>query len=248
MAFNISGWGQVTKTANTSYVVPASGVGALPTDSTITVFTYYTTDALADCLTTGYFADVVRSLKLRDQIIIQAADDQVMTVYVLQINYGVNSPDSRLVFLRQLSGELLYKETGINAAQILALAPGAGITLVPAPGAGRYIVYHGAVITATGGVAYGNVAGNPFAICHATSLPTEYGTIDAVGILGSVNDGFLQVGPGRAASATAALVSEAPATAANVVNKALILTKAAGAGLYTLGTKLFSIRTYYTIY
>lgn len=253
MEFILQNWGQVTKTANTSYVIPANGIATDTILSAPDQFCYYTrVDTLAQLTAADYFISIVRSIKLFDTVkctIVQpGVGVQIVDLYFSDINYGVDNINDATVTASVIGANFISSDVTVSPAQWLALSTANLVTLVPAPGPGKYNIFHGAVFFSTVGTAYGNVVNNPFSICHGNVTPTEYGTIAAVGFLDQAGQSFVQAEAGKAASNATAIVQEVPLSPTQFVNQPLYLTKPAGTGFYTLGTKSTLVRTYYSIF
>jgi hypothetical protein len=137
-----------------------------------------------------------------------------------------------------LSAEMMYRDVIVSVAEALALNA-TPKTLVPAPGAGKALVFEGArigvkyVSAAYGGIA----AGEDLSIKYTNAAGLEVGQCETTGFLDQASDQMRFVRPQTAASGNSAMTP--------VANSPLVLHLLVGE--ITTGDSPLKVRVYYRI-
>jgi len=126
-------------------------------------------------------------------------------------------------------------EVTVSSAELLALRA-TPKTIVSAPGAGKMVVFHSALVIADNGTAY-VVSTNDMAFRHGTAGDIVSQTIDTAGLLDSTSD---------IVSYVAADATDTKSPKADVENTALTLHNT-GAGEFTTGTGVVRVKCWYSI-
>lgn len=129
------------------------------------------------------------------------------------------------------------KNVTLSAAEILALNA-TPITLVAAPGAGKALIFDGAVIHKPAGVAYADVAaGEDLAIKYTNGSGLEQGQCEMTGFADQTTAQTRYIKPHTAASGVSSITP--------VANAALVAHMLVGE--ITTGDAPFNLRIYYRI-
>lgn len=137
-----------------------------------------------------------------------------------------------------LSAELMYRDVTVTSAEILALNA-TPKTLVPAPGAGKVLVFEGAVVALDyGSAAYAGIAaGEDLSIKYENGSGLEVAQCEATGFLDQTADQLRYVRPQAAASGNSSITP--------LANKALVLHMLTGE--VTTGNSPLKCRIFYRV-
>lgn len=131
-----------------------------------------------------------------------------------------------------------YVDVEITAAQLLALFATPQV-IVPAPGAGKLLIFAGALLFLDyGGTAYADIAaGEDLAVKYTDASGLQVGSAEATGFLDATADARRFVHPYRAASGASQITP--------VVNAPLVLHMLTGE--ITTGNSPLKVRTFYHV-
>jgi len=133
---------------------------------------------------------------------------------------------------------IIYRNVTVTTAQVLALNA-TPVSLVPAPGANKALIFEEAMISKAAGTAYGGIAaGEDLAIKYTDASGLDVGQVEMTGFADSAGAQFRLVKP--VVQGTAPVASFTP-----VANAALVAHMVVGE--ITTGTSDFKFRVFYRI-
>ena len=134
-------------------------------------------------------------------------------------------------------GGILSRDVVVTSAQILALNA-TPVTLVPAPGAGKVLIFEGATIAKPAGAAYAGIAaGEDLSIRYTGSSGLEVGECETTGFLDQTTLQVRHVNPYNAATGISSITP--------VANAVLVLHMLVGE--ITTGDSPLNIRVFYRV-